>query len=95
VAKSAVYSWRVSPDTKAALEDEARRMGESLSELLDRIAHEWLQSRRLRTPDSDDEQRRIRAMASKAIGRIAGRNPRRAERARATVRERLEQKRAR
>ena len=32
--KSEVYSWRVSPDTKAALEDEARRLGESLSELL-------------------------------------------------------------
>ena len=95
MTKSAVYSWRVSPDTKAALEDEARRMGESLSELLDRIALEWLHSRRRRAAGSDEEQLRIRTLANKAIGRIAGGDPRRAERAKANVRERIGRTRAR
>jgi hypothetical protein len=92
--KSAVYSWRLSPDTKAALEDEARRLGESLSELLDRIAREWLEMRRRRTAGTDAEQLRMRAAASKAIGRIAGGDRRRAERARSIVRERLGRRRA-
>jgi hypothetical protein len=70
-------------------------MGESLSELLDRIAREWLQSRRRRAAGSDAEQLRIRALASKAVGRIAGGDPRRAERAKANVRGRMERRRAR
>jgi hypothetical protein len=95
MTKSAVYSWRVSPVTKAALEDEARRMGESLSELLDRIARDWLQSRRRHAAGSDEEQLRIRALAGKAIGRVAGGSPKRSEHSRAAVRERLERRRAR
>jgi hypothetical protein len=94
MSKSAVYSWRVSPDTKAALEDEAHRLRESLSQLLDRIATEWLVSRRRRGAASDAEQLRIRAAASKAIGRVAGGESRRAERARSLVRARLERRRA-
>jgi hypothetical protein len=93
--KSAVYSWRVSPDTKAALEDEARRLGESMSELLDRIAVEWLDARRHRNAGTDAEQLRMRAGASKAIGKIAGGDGDRAARARATVREHLGHRRAR
>jgi hypothetical protein len=92
--KSAVYSWRVSPDTKAALEDEARRLGENLSQLLDRIAHEWLAARRDEVSDTREEQVRLRAAASRAIGKIAGGRPRRAERARATIQQRLERRRA-
>jgi hypothetical protein len=92
--KSAVYSWRVSPEVKDALEDEAHRAGESLSQLLDRIAREWLETRRRRTYGADAAQLRMRAAAAKAIGRIAGGDARRAERARATVRERLARRRA-
>jgi hypothetical protein len=95
MTKSAVYSWRVSPETKAALEEEAHRTGESLSALLDRIAQEWLQARRRHAAGSDAEQLRIRALASKAIGRISGGDPMRAERAKGTLRERLRKRRAR
>jgi hypothetical protein len=93
--KSAVYSWRVSPDTKAALEDEARQLGENLSQLLDRIAREWLEARRGGASGTEEEQVRLRATASRAIGKIAGGKARRAERVRVTIRERLERRRAR
>jgi hypothetical protein len=92
--KSAVYSWRLSPDTKAALEGEARQLGESLSRLLDRIAREWLEARRGGAFGTAEGQARIRAAANRAIGRIAGGKAQRAERARATVRQRLERRRA-
>jgi hypothetical protein len=94
MSKSAVYSWRVAPETKYALEEEAHRLGESLSHLLDRIAREWLEARRRRASNDESEQARIRAAAMKAIGKIAGDRTRRAERARALIRERLERRRA-
>ena len=34
MSKTEVYSWRVSPETKAALEEEARREGLTLAALL-------------------------------------------------------------
>jgi hypothetical protein len=94
MTKSAVYSWRMSPATKAALEQEARRSGETLAALLDRVASEWLRARRLSEGETDAEQLRIRTRARRAIGRIAGGDPKRAERARVTLRERLGRRRA-
>ena len=92
--KSAVYSWRLSAETKAALEDEARRLGENLSQLLDRIAREWLEARRGAASGTEEEQLRLRAAASRAIGKIAGGKAQRAERARTILRQRLERRRA-
>jgi hypothetical protein len=92
--KSAVYSWRLSPETKAALEDEARQLGENLSQLLDRIAREWLEARRGGASGTKDEQVRLRAAASRVIGKIAGGRAQRAERVRAAIRQRLERRRA-
>lgn len=93
--KSEVYSWRVSPATKAALEAEARRAGSTIAGLLDRIAHDWLHARRGRTAADVTEQARRHTVVAKAIGRIAGGDPRRAERARTRIRERLRHRRAR
>jgi hypothetical protein len=88
--KSEVYSWRVAPTTKAALESEARREHQSMAALLERIAEEWLEARR-RAEGADDgaEQRRLHAAAARAIGTISGRDPRRSERVRRYVRVRL------
>jgi hypothetical protein len=66
-----VYSWRVSPEVKAALEREARREKTSLAALLDRVARQWLEERKSRSADDEAEQKRLHAIAEKYIGTIA------------------------
>ena len=66
--KSEVYSWRVAPERKAALERAARQERLSLAELLDRIAAEWLASRSSGA-DDDADQRRVRAAARRFYGK--------------------------
>ena len=87
--KSEVYSWRVSPDTKAALELEARREGDTVAAMLDRITQEWLRARRRRAGPDETAQARLHAVATRTFGTIAGGTPRRAERARVAIRQRL------
>jgi hypothetical protein len=84
--KSEVYSWRLSPALKRALESQARNEKISLSELLDRVARDWLAQQRAA---DDQEQARIRARADKCIGAIAGGNPRRSAMVSQLVREGL------
>ncbi len=78
MAKTAVYSWRLSPDLKLALEEAARNNRESIAELLERIARESLAG----SPDDDEEQRRVHAAATKYVGTIDGGDPDRATNAR-------------
>ena len=93
MSKSEVYSWRLSRETKAILEDEARRQHTSLAGVLDRIVQEW---RRRREGPADDsaEQARLHAAAAKSFGRIAGRHPYSAARTREVIRQRLRRPRA-
>lgn len=93
--KTGVYSWRVSVETRAALEREARREGASVAALLDRIAHEWLGKRRRAGGRAAAEQERLHAAAARAFGMIRGGDPRRAEEARETIRARLRRRHAR
>jgi hypothetical protein len=72
--RSEVYSWRVATEVKAALEEEARRDGEIVGTLLERIALEWLGARRRET-DADDAQARLHALAAETFGTIAGAIP--------------------
>ena len=78
--KTEVYSWRISADRKAALEEEARREGTSLSALLDRVTAEWLTERRKGHSDDDAEQAAIRKRAMAAIGSIRSGDPTRSAR---------------
>ena len=87
--KSEVYSWRLSPEVKTALDLEARREGSAVATLLDQMAGEWLAARRGSAVQEDAEQRRLHAAAAGIFGSIAGANPRRAERARGAIRKRL------
>ncbi len=88
--KSEVYSWRLSPETKEALEDRARGEGTSMAKLLDRIVGGWLEQQ---TADEEaTEQRRLHAAAAKTIGTIRGGDPTRAERASELVRAKLREK---
>jgi len=92
--KSEVYSWRVAPEVKAALEQEARREGQSVGSLLERIAMEWLTTQRQGT-NGDDEQARLRAGAVKTFGAIAGGDPDRSTSVRRAVRRLLAGRRGR
>ena len=89
-----VYSWRVAPEVKAALEQEARREGRSVGSLLERIAMEWLAARR-RTLGREDEQTRLHAVAGKTFGTISGRDPDRSTAVREAIRRRLAPRRGR
>ena len=69
--KTEVYSWRVSSRRKSELEEEARRNGTSLAELLEQISGAWLDMQRASRTDEEREQQRIRIAASAAIGSFA------------------------
>ncbi len=73
--KTEVYSWRLSAERKAELEEEARREGTSLSALLDRMTAEWLAERRNGNSDDEAEQVAMRKRAAAAIGSIRGGDP--------------------
>ena len=95
MAKTEVYSWRLSPRLKADLEEAARIERKSVAELLDRIAREWLEGLEIQGEDDDERQRRVRRAASGAIGAIAGGNPDRAAHASVEIRSLLARRHAR
>lgn len=86
--KTEVYSWRISPELKTALEDAARDEGISLAGLLDRIVKDWLE-RASANGDEEAVQRRLHAAVEKTLGTLRGGDPHRAEQARDRVREKL------
>jgi hypothetical protein len=85
--KTEVYSWRVSADRKAALEEEARREGTTVSSLLDRVTAEWLAQRRNGHSHDDAEQAALRKRVMKTVGTIRSGDPTLAQRAGELVRE--------
>ena len=88
--KSEVYKWCLSPVSKAALEEAARKQNRSIADLLEEIVSANLsQSGR----ESDAErQRALHARAAEFAGCITGDDSRRAERARELVRTRLKKR---
>jgi hypothetical protein len=86
MAKNAVYSWRITPERKAELEDVARTRKRPLAELVDEAVVQWL--RRQHSGQGDDEARLL-AAATRAFGRIAGGDRDRASLARERLRKRL------
>lgn len=87
--KSEVYSWRLSPRLKSALEDAAREERKSLAELLEQISEDWLRRSRALDGDQEEKQRRLREAALEFVGKIHGDRPDRAESARSEVRSRI------
>lgn len=67
MAKSEVYSWRVTPDLKSALEQAARDADTSIGGLLEQIAREWLKGR---SDDEGEEQHRLHEAARSWIGAV-------------------------
>ncbi len=87
MAKTEVYSWRVSRDLKLSLEEMARQRRVSVGKLLEQITEEWIEASE--GPERELEQERLRAAAGPFIGSLSGGDPRRAEQARRRIRERL------
>ena len=89
--KTAVYSWRLSVELKAHLEQQAREEGRSISDLLEELASEGLRMRRSQF-DDEAEQAAIRLRAAAGVGAVRGGEPTRASRARDLVREIIKRK---
>jgi hypothetical protein len=90
---SEVYRWRLPGELKSDLEREARLRKVSVSSILDTAVREWLRKGGLDVA-GDKAQRELHKSAGKCMGVLAGRNSRRAETARETIRERLRRQRA-
>jgi hypothetical protein len=87
--KTEVYSWRLSADRKATLEEEARREGTTVSALLDRVTGDWLAHRRNGHSQDDAAQAALRKRVMKTVGTIRSGDPTLASRAREVVREEI------
>ena len=92
MAKTEVYSWRVDPRIKMALEAEARLQGTTMAEVLDRIAKQWLETRKQQNGDDEAEQARLHAAAAKYAGAISGGDPYGSEKVRGVVRKRVRER---
>jgi predicted DNA-binding protein len=88
MAKTEVYSWRLSPDLKDSLDALARSQGRSLADLLEEMAMERIE----RGSDAGQEwerQEKLRAAAMRFVGALSGDDPDRAATSRELVRARL------
>ena len=94
MAKSEVYSWRLSPELKSALEEAARLKQQSLARFLEDIAEQWLAQNHPRDDDEEIEQRRLHQAATLTFGTLQGNNPDRSELSREELRARLSRKHA-
>ena len=92
--KTEVYTWRVSPSTKAGLEEAARQTNRSVAQLLDEIVSEHLAKGNGLGEPGTEQQHRLHARAARFLGCMAGGVARRSERTRELVRARLERQRA-
>lgn len=92
--KSEVYTWRLSPATKASLEEAARNANQSVARLLDEMVAERLQSAGWTSAADGEQQRRLHARAARCLGSIDGGGARRSERTRELVRARLKRRQA-
>lgn len=77
-----------------ALESEARSAGMTMAEMLDRLAKQWLETRKQQNGDDDAEQARLHAAAAKYIGAISGGDPFASEKVREVVRKRIRERNA-
>ncbi len=92
--KTEVYTWRIPPALKTSLEREARRRKISMAAALDLAAREWLDKTGIAS-DGEEEQLRLQSSASRFLGALASANPRRAESASQTLRQRLRRRHGR
>ena len=71
MAKTEVYSLRLDPELKVALEQEARSLGISVAALLDRTVRRIVEEGNRKRLDDQEEQARINAAVEKVSGSIS------------------------
>jgi len=71
MSKSEVYSWRLSPELKADLEAAARAEKTNVASVLERLARDWLATRRLSDEEDAEQQRRMRDRVIAAAGKFS------------------------
>ncbi len=88
--KSEVYSWRVSPQMKRALEEAARRENQSVSALLERIVSRAFRDGTAGQPEKEIAlQKRLHAAGMASIGQLNGGRRDRSTRVRQDLRRKL------
>jgi hypothetical protein len=95
MAKTSVYSWRLSRASKSALEEAARSEGTSVAALLERVSDQWIRARRARAVNTEREQARLRTAALCFVGVLQGHDPDRSRLARTRLRARLRRRHGR
>ena len=91
--KTAVYSWRVSAERKAAIEQLARKQKRSVAQLIDQAVGQLL-AQEAENDDDEQVQSKLRRAAARAIGQISGGDPQRASQVSSRLREKLRRKHA-
>lgn len=90
MTKSEVYSWRVSPHMKRALEEAARRKNQTVAALLEKIVAQSLRSGlHGRKDDEAARQRNLHAAGKSSIGQLNGGRSDRSKRARQELQQKL------
>lgn len=88
--KTEVYSWRLSPQLKIALEEAARGEHKSLAQLLEEIVRDWLeQSHGGRNEGETERQRHLQETALKFTGILENGRPDRAGSVRSELKARI------
>ena len=91
--KTEVYSWRLDPDLKSALEHTARCRGSSMAQLLEEIVGSWLE-REAETEGDGEVQSRLHAEARTTFGTLERGDHLLAEEAGRRVRRKLSERHA-
>jgi hypothetical protein len=90
MVKSEVYSWRLSPQMKRALEETARRENQSVSALLERIVIRAFRDGAAGQPEKEIVlQKRLHAAGMVSIGRLNGGRANRSTHVRQDLRRKL------
>ena len=89
MAKTEVYSWRLSLELKDSLEALARSQGRSLADLLEEMTMERIERGNLAGESEWERQEKLRAAAMRFVGAISGDDPDRAAKSSELVRARL------
>ena len=91
MSKTELYSWRVDPHLKSALENAARTEKTSVAQLLDYIVRDWLH-KEFSSDQDGEEQRSLHAAAQQCFGTFRGGDPDLASQAKEQIRVKISER---
>lgn len=87
--KTEVYSWRLSAELKADLEEQARSESKPMSALLQELASDGLRARRNGRSNDANERAALLKRVMRTVGTIRSADPNLASKVKETVRARI------